>query len=885
MKERSRANPLRDWVRGEVSEAGPDKITVMVNRSLLGWHYGWVSSKHTCDAMHCFKVHLFVLDQPREELSYVGSVESPSFQLFSRRRQAMMMEAREAVKTEPKANSEKRDADRAALGSVILPPPKKRLNVDSAMQIRMQRNLCLDRLVRLMLVRGGSGTRSMYDTEIAGATLFHAENGIGGTKNSIKAESAGASANKKTGNKRGTNSNTKATGENEKSNPNIDNDSRSSLQQQQQQQQQQQRMVAPVPPRTVMIKQEEPPIKSEHLLAVGPSASSALATTTSVMSQEDPFGVEWSDLDFAPFESSSGSPFMGLGGDIRVGGNTMQEQEFDRLIEEALFDPQMMNEDDPQQETKARSRTESEPSSTIDFEENDASSSRARSQRNKSDNADDDASMTGSTPKPGVSGEDSSETTKKSGVPAELAQAEWDSGCTFTRKLEFIVRTHGSEATQQKADHIIDVLKKLPERMVAHSTNRPDFLAFFARWRSQEGIRLLREEFSRGENATANEEDNIMTSFVRDEDLTAQNSSSTISPMRSIYAEMRIIYRRVILDALTSLGGDPDDFEETMELCAKYGLLFVDPYYPPSKRVAAMTHLELYNSLDKFRDQDFGSCAGEFRNEEQRNAWVNAYWTVRKRSFRRHFVKAVLNEHVGSKLPVEGRTVPPEFDVSGTWVQTTTRDDAREAAAWGLRVGVGLGELSARLFENMWKRLTLRINTAGLHLQGERVLLANPAKLFLLDKVPRKYTVSNPLPMATFAVERTYVAWLGYEDSNAYLYLVFGGRTRNANFEEYSKQARFINDDEIRQEAEHVPRYTEMRITKRFRVAEDHETMTMDHKIHLFDDASAPHWEDTDTIASLFKPDQKSCVVSLCTKYIKVSDQGIEEVLELLGGN
>jgi len=98
-KERSRTSPLKPWLRGDISnaklhrvqndettEGEKNSITVLFNQELLGWHYHWVSTKHTCDSYHSFKIHVF-LEGKGNQLTYLGSSLSPQFQLYSRRRQ------------------------------------------------------------------------------------------------------------------------------------------------------------------------------------------------------------------------------------------------------------------------------------------------------------------------------------------------------------------------------------------------------------------------------------------------------------------------------------------------------------------------------------------------------------------------------------------------------------------------------------------------------------------------------------------------------------------------------------------------------------------------------------------------------------------------------
>jgi len=450
-------------------------------------------------------------------------------------------------------------------------------------------------------------------------------------------------------------------------------------------------------------------------------------------------------------------------------------------------------------------------------------------------------------------------------------------------KLSVLLTWKASRETRAKAPRLLEVLKTLPDQVIAVSSNRQDIAQFFARWKSQEGIRLLKAQFVDSEKKPV---DGFVTS--PEEDFQNEPLRGINAPFQSVYAEMRMIYRRVILDALQALGADLDDFVEPMELCAKYGLLHVDPYYPPSKRVAALTHVQLYGSLNNFLKEDYGSMRQEFRDEAQRRAWINAYWTLRRRTFRRHMIQRIAEERISDQLPASARPVPAEFDVNGTWAVCTTKGSlihAHVVIDVAKAAGSGVGELAGKLFQSMWKRVTLRINDEGLHIQGDRVLLANPSRVFLTDGKPHEYFIPNPLPLPTFAVKRNYVAWKAREGDKCYVHLVTGGRARPAHFDKFVELAKSIPDEEIQAEIETMPKMTEIRLVKRFHVLlPDRETAFVRHSIHLFSSEDAPKFEDFEAIKKLTEPNLPSEISSHEAKYIKIFDGNeiSDEILDLL---
>jgi hypothetical protein len=83
---------------GTVSPVAVDSdgtATVVINMERAGWHYSWVSNKHTADSMHALKVYVFECSDAlapgfsNEELECVGAFESPLFQIYCRRRQSV----------------------------------------------------------------------------------------------------------------------------------------------------------------------------------------------------------------------------------------------------------------------------------------------------------------------------------------------------------------------------------------------------------------------------------------------------------------------------------------------------------------------------------------------------------------------------------------------------------------------------------------------------------------------------------------------------------------------------------------------------------------------------------------------------------------------------
>ncbi|GBG27214.1 Hypothetical Protein FCC1311_017614 [Hondaea fermentalgiana] len=128
-KERNRQNPVLPWMRGNVYQGEVDfdengfekagsrrlnvydgSITIVINAERMGWHYQWASNKHTCNNFHVMRTYVFEMLDDGVSMQNVGSFDSPSFQIFCRRRQrkptANFQPAPAAVSSAPSAARE-----------------------------------------------------------------------------------------------------------------------------------------------------------------------------------------------------------------------------------------------------------------------------------------------------------------------------------------------------------------------------------------------------------------------------------------------------------------------------------------------------------------------------------------------------------------------------------------------------------------------------------------------------------------------------------------------------------------------------------------------------------------------------------------------------------
>ena len=121
---RSKDEPLKPFIKGEkvnLSELeGPQppagSVVFEFNREKRGWHYGWASNKHTCNASHCLRAYVLEEDERAKDDTGVVRriVSSPEFMIFCRRRRRFTLVPSAPI-SEPK--SSKRGSSGAGAGA------------------------------------------------------------------------------------------------------------------------------------------------------------------------------------------------------------------------------------------------------------------------------------------------------------------------------------------------------------------------------------------------------------------------------------------------------------------------------------------------------------------------------------------------------------------------------------------------------------------------------------------------------------------------------------------------------------------------------------------------------------------------------------------------
>ena len=72
---------FKPWFPGDVELIDRQ---IIFNKQKKGWHYSWISNKHTSESEHVFRVYLF--NRTDSNLTCLGTYDSPAFTIFCRRR-------------------------------------------------------------------------------------------------------------------------------------------------------------------------------------------------------------------------------------------------------------------------------------------------------------------------------------------------------------------------------------------------------------------------------------------------------------------------------------------------------------------------------------------------------------------------------------------------------------------------------------------------------------------------------------------------------------------------------------------------------------------------------------------------------------------------------
>jgi len=727
-KERTRAEPLRPWIRGEVKDEQDGSASIVFNRQLLGWHYNWVSTKHTCDSYHVFRAHVFILDQNTGILRYVESVSTPQFQLFSRRRQAAMAEQtiqEDAMKQDQQAFSA--NLSNGSITSAQAPGTNKMNKLDTVASVA--------------------------------STLATAVGNFDFTSIRTKREPGSMS----------------------------------------------EETIRFLPPKKRHLGdslQMHKKIDRNHTLDRLFRIVMAQSRTNSLSVPEAQF---LRPIDRPGSDTFTNSIMGSMMSDDFLGSRPppMSDEEFDLLIEAAL------------DETPSDQQVDNAHVQSLD-------------------NVNDDF--------------DSSES-------------------DVLENLEKLLYSKGSEPLKAMVPQIISVISNLPEALVQVAGNRRDFKNFLERWSSPMGVKILTEQFAKEQKTFQLLSTKNGHGLIPDED-SENNSPEVGSEFKSIYTEIRAIYRNVVLEAMCVLGADVDDFYEGMELAARYRLINADAMFPPSKRVAALTHMHLYGHLKWLPQQDFGSRRGVFQDEAERATWVSAYWKFRRKIFRR-----VMMEHIVKRQQSEGMPVAPpvgcRWDISGVWHNCSSHRFKAVLSHCTKTAGLNTGDVMTGLSELSWRRIELSINQQAFQMQLERVLMSDPSYVFPLDRKPHKILLSHPLLVSPWSKERTSVAWLSQTgNGTCVVNLVTGGQTREFNVDKVIT----TQGDITYQSSEDSSKSSHMYSARQFILASDRETMHVQVRIHFFDAASAPSMHNFATVERLLEPGLASEAAFEVVKYIKGQD-------------
>jgi len=376
-------------------------------------------------------------------------------------------------------------------------------------------------------------------------------------------------------------------------------------------------------------------------------------------------------------------------------------------------------------------------------------------------------------------------------------------------------------------------LRALPGKLLSVAVNRPDFKFFLETWQTNDGIKVIEKignvvdnEHLKIDDFTCPQEETFRFTYNNKE-------------YGSFYCELRELFMKIMREALAEI--DPSLtlrwFEYPMEIAARYDLFNVDPHYPPTRRVAAMTHFQLYGGLHHFAEHDFGSRQRCFMSPEDRDQWRSAYWRIQRKSFQGLIIK-----HLMGKMRMQGPpNLPPPTNnqgVSGKW--TKTDSNAKSLIEVAHVIGISMGELCASLYDAIDETLHLNLTDKGIHLKANMVLFAQPDVWYPFSDQPRKYYMANPLPFRAWDDRRSGIAW----GDSTHAYMCNGGNTRAAYIDQFAHtpdSAKHEHITDIKKGLANPHDNAEFRFMKHFALhPHDTNILIVTNTVFLFSRGQAP---------------------------------------------
>lgn len=133
-------------------------------------------------------------------------------------------------------------------------------------------------------------------------------------------------------------------------------------------------------------------------------------------------------------------------------------------------------------------------------------------------------------------------------------------------------------------------------------------------------------------------------------------------------------------------------------------------------------------------------------------------------AFKIAFLKRLRAETHPVCFPKSEKTLPPEFDISGTWMHTG--DDAAMVSVGTNLEKRGFPVYVLRLLKMMFWRFTIKISSEWMKLEGEQKLMHNAAFLYKLDGKSHSMELPQILPFGLQAFPATYQANIDQESKS-----------------------------------------------------------------------------------------------------------------------
>ncbi len=234
---------------------------------------------------------------------------------------------------------------------------------------------------------------------------------------------------------------------------------------------------------------------------------------------------------------------------------------------------------------------------------------------------------------------------------------------------EFLTLLELNGWDSEEATRMQGLLGQLRDRVTARQVGQSPYETIAASYSSPEGLVELERQLASVEQ---DKKQGVLWTIAHDAE-TFSDPTLGLNSEVSLYAVMRDWGRKLVLSALSDLQIEPSAFSACMEVAARERFLVPDSLHPPSLSFAAGVHYAVKGSLRGFWESNYGAARGRFLDVHEQRRWA-ADLLVFNRSVALQVVVSRVRANVfleplvafvqgGGSGPIQA-----EWDISGRWL-------------------------------------------------------------------------------------------------------------------------------------------------------------------------------------------------------------------------